>query len=457
MPQRTLSQAWAWDQCASENNRPVWAPTPLISLSSVRIPDSGAVFRVVTLRWVLSSLAAATLQAWPLAFAQTAPQSTVRDSSGVRVVEHRTLKSAQPAFNVGTVPLAAVGGLRNLPAEEIEGSAIEAAVRLSDGRLAILENWTVRILMPDGRFDRVIGGEGGGPGQFSARVTGVCRIRGDTIILTSTTGRQISVFDSRGRHVRTVKTDGPMINNCADDGTFIMRAPLSREAVAALSPEAAATQPVRAVLRRLRPNGRVGDSIGVFEGNIGAGVFNAIVPDRFTVAVHGGTMYADNGSKAELKAYSLTGALTAILRWHDPLTPLSDKLIADINDAGTPLDAPPGAREASLARVTRVKQRPFLPAYTSFFIDAAGRLWLRDYWPPVRNYRPAGETRGYVVFAPDGALLGRFDIPGRHDRASVTDAGADYVVVRTQSQDEGVKVVVLNIAARSQTGTSQVW
>lgn len=149
--------------------------------------------------------------------------------------------------------------------------------------------------------------------------------------------------------------------------------------------------PVRYTLFLLGRDGRLGDRIGVFDGEYRP---SGAVSDAFVVAADDSVLYADNGSTAEIKAYTRNGQATRIVRWRDPLTPVTPQLIEELNDARTPTNATPGQRAASLARFRSIKHRPFAPAYTNFFVDRAGRLWVRDNWLTARDgkYNP-----GYTV------------------------------------------------------------
>jgi len=82
---------------------------------------------------------------------------------------------------------------------------------------------------------------------------------------------------------------------------------------------------------------------------------------------------------------------------------------------------------------------------TDLFVDQVGRLWIRDYW---RTATGRTAIPGYVIFASDGTLIGRYEPPRAVGigRATVTDAGTDYIVIRVSAPDEGIRVIVQAIA-----------
>lgn len=368
----------------------------------------------------------------------------VRDSAGVRIVEHATLKVSNPAFTVRPKLLGDVGGLRDDPSEEIEGrTGGESAVRFADGRIAVAEMYTVRVLRPNGSFVQVIGSRGGGPGQFDSPVNKLCLLRGDTLLVRA--GRRIVVFDSTGGHVRTTAAEGVADGNCRDDGTMISGLWSSRQPVRGPQVD----QPV-VQLRHLSRDGRVLAAIGEFPGTIGRGGPGKLIHDAFSVGIAPRLLFADNGSRAEIKAYSATGKLLQIIRWRDPLIPTTPAMLRAFALRMAPTNLPVTARTEYVQDLLEGPQRTALPAYLSFFVDRAARVWVRHY--PTPPPAAAGPPT-WTIFAEDGRLLGRFIPPQlpRGSRAEVVDAANDFVVLRIQTPEEGVRVVVQAIEAAGAT------
>jgi hypothetical protein len=376
---------------------------------------------------------------------QTIPRPVVRDSSGVRIIEYATIKTSLPAFRVAPQLLASVGGLRDDPNDEIEAkTGYETAVRFADGRIAVAENYTIRVLDSKGKFVRLLGGRGSGPGEFDRQIGKLCLIRGDSLVALST-NRRLSVFAPNGDHVRSTVTDGTPAGSCNADGSLVAGEPQPGPA-AGTTNEEAATRPTRVVLRQLTREGRLADTIGVFVGGIGLG-FYKVVEDAFSTALDGDRLYADNGERTEIKMYSMrTGKLQSIIRWRDPLVPITPAMFADMAGSRIPTNVSASERAKRIGEMSKqANGRPALPAYSGFFADRVGRLWVRDYWRDANGFNPGP---AYTVFANDGTLLGRYDPPklAATRRPTVTDAGADFVVIRQSGNDEGVRVVVQSIA-----------
>ena len=281
-----------------------------------------------------------------------------------------------------------------------------------------------------------MGGRGGGPGQVNGQITHVYSLPGDSVVFIDNS-RRVSVFDARGRHVRTSAFEHHVLGAAGSRGELMGYAldPSSmNKAPAAKGPVAQ-----RLVLFQLTRDGKPATRIGVFDGSIGT-PFQSVVQDAFSAIIHGASLYADNGSRSEIKRYSLEGKLISIIRWGDPLEPLTRQMINEIAELRTPTRVPPGYSSAPTNELTTLPQRPFLPAYRDLYVDKAGRLWVKDFWVTGRNGKYAPD---YTVFSENGTLLGRYQLPrGEYNRASVTEAGTDYVVVMMSSRDTGVSVVV---------------
>jgi hypothetical protein len=62
-----------------------------------------------------------------------------------------------------------------------------------------------------------------------------------------------------------------------------------------------------------------------------------------------------------------------------------------------------------------------MPAYSQFMVDAAGNLWVEEY------NRPGDDQPRWVVFDPNGVMLGTIETPKRF---RLYEIGVDYVLGR---------------------------
>lgn len=123
---------------------------------------------------------------------------TVRDSSGVRIVEN-TESGAWPrdggwtAEEVLTIGEAA--GDADYQFGQVGGIGVT-----SDGRIAVLDQQAQRIQIygADGKFINSVGGPGSGPGEFSPQTTGLFVGRGDTLIVADMGNARVNVVPAEG-------------------------------------------------------------------------------------------------------------------------------------------------------------------------------------------------------------------------------------------------------------------
>ncbi len=75
------------------------------------------------------------------------------------------------------------------------------------------------------------------------------------------------------------------------------------------------------------------------------------------------------------------------------------------------------------------------PAFSTFMVDPLGRLWMEDYVPP--NDRGPNDPNVWTVFDPMGRMIGRLDMPRRHQGrlAMVVEFGADELQWTYQDND----------------------
>lgn len=391
---------------------------------------------------LLGSIAAPVALAGELS-AQRTEAPRVFDSAGVRIIEHRTIRTTRPAFHVSPRPITRIGGLTTRVEDEIAPQGRPLAFRFRDGRVAVAEKFTVRIFDSSGRFVRLVGARGRGPGEFDQQIATICRYRGDEFVVVGG-GRRVSRFDAAGNHLQSSTGESGLADTCADDGAMVAIA-LASNPYAGTDRIGAANSQARWVLRMATNTGRVGDPLGVFNGEIGVIPYKLIL-DQFVVQLGAGLVFADNGASPEIKAYTRSGSLAQILRWADPLVPVTRGDLERI--ARTRVVNVNAARErsAQLAQLVASNRRAWFPAYDGFLVDRVGRVWVRDCSQALPADSP---TVGYTVFSSSGALLGRFGLAAYGGgRAIVTDAGADYVVIWSASRDEGVQVEVYGIQPR---------
>jgi hypothetical protein len=365
---------------------------------------------------VVSLLAATPLQA--SIRLQAAP--TVRDSSGVRIVDHGTLHAALAPFRIVDSAVLDLGGLRADPREEIYSRIPFLIARpLSDGRWVIADRSALKVFDSRGRYIRTIGGPGAGPGEFR-QVRDACIAPGDTIVGVALEGRLV-VFDSSGAHVRTTVIPGQFRRDpCFSDGSVIV----GRDAGIANPPQGVSQD-------RLHWVRWDGSERGSF-GPVPVESMDRSVPQLANVVARGERVYVGNGVDTEYRVYSNRGALLLIVRWRATRIRVTTEMRAAAIRGG--YRASPVARE-------------FMPAYFLIRVGTDHSVWVQD------NVAGAAGWRWFTVFDRNGALVGRVVLPTAlsdltNGRVELLWAERDRVVLGWRDSDGAPHLTVHALIGR---------
>lgn len=353
---------------------------------------------------------------------------TVRDSAGVEIVE-----SSRPAWDEGsrwTVPdeaLVRLGVVDGDPPYQL--SDVTGAVRLGDGGVAVADagSQEVRFFDREGRFDRAVGGAGGGPGEFTG-LSGLGHATGGGLWAYDFSLRRITWMDRRGEVLRVapLAPEPPVLSpvGALPDGTFVLRQLWGARRIAAVAATGLRRDSVALV--RFDAGGTVLDTIALAPGREvfvteegGRPVMNTPVAGRNAVAtVLDGEVVLGSQERFEVEVRRPDGRLLRILRIPDRdlgIEPAEvEALIQERLDA-TPPDARSQLREAH--RSMPVPERR--PAYGALLADPSGNLWVGE-WAPFPRV-----PRRWTVIGPGGQWLGEIVVP---EGFSPLDIGPDWIL-----------------------------
>ncbi len=319
--------------------------------------------------------------------AESQTSATIRDSAHVRLVTHGTVRYRLAPFIVEPKATLDLDGLRSDPEEELNGRRPFLTARpLSDGRWIVVDWATLKLFDQRGRYIRTIGREGSGPGEFH-QLREVCVTQGDTIIGISLNDRRISVFDSTGKHVRSIVASGDVKQSpCLADGSILVRLKSLTNPASTLASNIASLMDRVAPVERIRWDGSRIDSLGLMQIE----TLDETFEDYANIAVLNSRIHVGNGSEPEYRVYSSDGDLTQIVRWNAVPVPVTSKMI----DARTRRGYPIG----------RVR-REFLPYYAMIRLSANDEVWVQDY------RTPGDSMTSYTIFTRTGDLVGRLRMP----------------------------------------------
>lgn len=358
----------------------------------------------------------------------------VRDSAGIRIVENTThLGQDGEAWRLSPEPVVDIGGGDR---EEDQLFRVVGALRLGDDRIVVANGGTneIRFYGPGGAFLSVSGGEGDGPGEFTA-LRGLGRYGGDSLAAIERTG--VSILDLNGRFARSATVTPAAgyfpyrLVSVMSDGSIM--------ATVRSSFSGPRTGLTRTELRLILDNQARGQSTILstfpsgeqFDMRTGPSRISNIEPwfGRMTwVAASGDRAVVASNDTYELLVYSAAGQLELIIRkQHTHLQVTPDDLAAWKRQFD---DASDANRRRLYQRVFREMPVPAtMPAYGARYWggyamnpivpDALGNLWVREYT------RLSDPSSRWAVFDHEGYWFGTVRLP---DGLAPFDIGNDYVL-----------------------------
>jgi len=325
---------------------------------------------------------------------------------GVQIVDNIARRSAPIAFTLSAKPNLDLGGLKASPDDEFSpNGGYLNGVRLSDGRWAVIDESRIRFFNPAGRQLAVVGRKGGGPSEFQ-QITGICRTRGDTLVVNDPINGRVTVVAPNARIVRSVavgRADLLWGGGCFVDGTFVL---------VTAAPSVGGDRYMQLVRRRL--DGKTTQTLGPFWQS---------TPDRFlpsfsTVVAQGTKLYLSDPRVNEVRVYTAEGTLTHRIRSADPIEELTSAEKMALTPAASPRAGNSAANKAYNADQDRLAPRPPLwPTTASIAVDPTGRLWVESF----RKRRT--EPHIYTAFDTAGKLLGRLILPADSPAIAFTAGG----------------------------------
>lgn len=367
-------------------------------------------------------------------------ESQARDSAGITIVENaRPALDSRLGWGIGETPAVSVGAEEGDPGEMLFD--VRDATRLADGRIVVANAGTseLRVFDADGAYLETWGGQGDGPGEFSAYTpAAVSRWPGDSIAADNMFGRRVEVFDSEGNPGRTVTmADGyHSFLGVLPDGTV-----LAKPSAVLRGGLFGAAEPL---IRRdedfglLRLDGARRLSLGSLPGeewfSSSAGPMAMPHPfGRSTITtIWGELVIVAPTDRYELRAYRSDGTLARIIRRaHELRSPTRAELDAELAERYA--DLPEGRRTRLLAETADMPLVEFFPAFEALQSDPLSFLWVREYKFPEQ----AQDL--WTVFDADGRVQGFVETPRDLD---VFEIGEDYVLGMTADELDVERVQV---------------
>ena len=388
------------------------------------------------------------------------PQYGVRDSTGIMIAENpRPAPDTRLGWTVSAEPLVSIGTAGGESAFQLH--RVADATRLADGRIVVANGGSLELLVFDAEGSHLDswGGEGEGPGEFQ-ELNRVRPWRGDSLIAADPRQGRVSIFDSHGRHGRTVALLGEsegdvLIATGTEEAPGSIASAFGPDLLIGVLPDGTlftrdddfattgfSRQDHAYALKST--DGEEAVSLGKHPGpqtyteNFRAGGGFMFVPLRhpFGQTTHAG-VWGDLAvlgptERYELRSFRSDGSLARIVRRDfEPGTPTRAeqetyfrRLVASYS-------------EERRARVTAVAANvppvDAFPAFGAVVGDGLDHLWVAEFKRPADEY----EGTVWTVFDGEGRMLGLVRTP---EILTVFEIGEDYILGEG-TDDLGVEYV----------------
>jgi hypothetical protein len=371
------------------------------------------------------------------------PIASVRDSSGVTIVENANLDDVGLlAWTVGEAPVQDIGVLDGEP--EYLLFQVQSARRLEDGRILVANSGTGEIRAYDaaGVYLGSWGALGEGPGEFLHTTTMALWPAGDSLAVWDMRQSRLTLLAGDGSFGRTMRfsavgdVDRPRAVWVLPDGRLVL--------MGIDFPDLSATvglTRVPEVFAVVNPDGSLVAPIGSFPGletfiEASAESVNirrtALARGNVAEQFGAGMVIASN-ERFQLNFFGADGALTRIVRVDSPPRAVTEALVA----AEVEVRASNMAEEARAGYRQSMMDMPMpetLPVFERVLRDPFGNAWVKLFVPPSE---PGASP--WAVFDASGQLLGRMWTP---DGLEIHQIGEDFVlgVMEDEFEVEHVQV-----------------
>lgn len=347
----------------------------------------------------------------------TSSAPAVRDSAGIRIVEHPAEALAGlPEWRIAEEPVVSLGGSTDAAdgPNEVVGGYLgpDGTIVYADGAA-----FEVRIHTADGRHLRSLGRQGSGPGEFST-ITSIWR-RGDSSAVYDMSAKRLTVAPHDGSPPRTavLRHSGFLaaVQGSAD-GRLISRQ-LDVDALTGVGAETARV-PEHVIV--VSADGSSTDSILVIPGPAlyqppRSPGWDGPAPLGFgaesRILVIGDSIVIGTNDSYEIRTHDLSGRPVRIIRIAVPARPVDERDVELARQAAWEEFEPRAGKMpeeiVSQFRSFLEGQRyaEHLPYYGALASDGEGNLWVQEYDPPGKV-----EER-FTIIGGDGALVARVTLP----------------------------------------------
>lgn len=341
----------------------------------------------------------------------------MRDSLGIQIIESEG-PSWITSWVVGEEPVLRIG-VGHGP-EEYTLHRVTSVIRLSDGRFVVANDGSgeLRWYDPSGEFLSRAGRRGQGPGEFLS-LSELIQLPGDSLAVSDVRLARLSVLDSEGELVRTVRVEGefgrPIPVARFRDQTYLSVSPVAFALraegpprverlsidVALLSEEDGVAEPLMnlpGIEVEIAPTGTTLDGVELI------GRMPRTLGRNTAVAADAQGWVVGDNDRAELQYRDPAGDLIRIARWQMEPRLVTPNDVARVREIRLEAASTPATRAA-------LDEHPELPETMPAFdakilFDTEGNTWVKAFAPFFED-----DPNRFLVFDSDGIWLGFVEAP----------------------------------------------
>ncbi len=370
-----------------------------------------------TTRAVLSSVAVATLASCVGDETPAVGTVAVRDSAGIRIVEHSSLPAELDSWSVASEPDLSIGALEGTGPDVF--GRVAAVTETPDGVIVVADGIPLELRAFDSSGSHLwtVGGRGEGPGEFAA-LTAVAAFGNDSIAAFDSRALRMTVFTAEGglaRNYRVIPpsdTRPPIVAGMTRGGALVGLGSKPSGFPSEMGPyqafvDALFYDPVGSLVA-------VGPSLPEADYVLTQPVTGGAAPRmylrmgrRTQLAVGTESVAVTTQARFEVLRYRPTGELDEIIRVATPALSVDTERYAASNPR-----FPGGFMPDSLPAMNRIR------------LDVADRLWVEEYVPPYDDRIPT-----WWVLASGGEFVAQVTIPVGFTPHAI---GTDHIVGVTE-------------------------
>lgn len=290
---------------------------------------------------------------------------------------------------------------------------VSGVIRLSDGTIVVADGSnTLRFFDAQGRFLRMVGGTGRGPGEFT-RIGYLGAYAGDSVLVYDSGSRRITIFDRAGTVVRdwtpARRSALTVVGNLRDGAV------MARDYVGHQGLRSGAVQDTFEILL-FGPDGGMKASLGLIPGELRTQTVtttggmtqvrlgNKLFGRQLQFAAAGDRAFVSATDTLNIQVHDGMGTLRQILRSTAEPIPVTSQFMDHYHESMIrAFEASGQATPEGLTAMRRhqAEEQPAasLPAFAKLLATSDGQLWVQQLWKVWD-----GELPAWWVFGRDGQL-----------------------------------------------------